>query len=113
VQIAALLALFNAGNNTAETGGNWVYEVVSDLLADVMYEGPFKANETDPRHALTSFGYKIAEFLSWVSNAQTMAERHPRLFAAPLVEPEAAPEPVTASKPAKRLRGRKSRRKAA
>lgn len=113
VTVNALIAVINAGHSIAETGGNWIYEVITDLLFEVSMEGPFQANDQDPRSALADIAGAVAMFWSWVENARDLKERHPRLFPAPPVEPEAPAEPSTTSTPAKPGRARKTRRKAA
>ena len=107
--VSALIDLLNAGDKGSQSGGNWVYEVVRDLLYDVTLEGPFAANDGDPRAVLSSIAHAIATFWDYVEDARTMKEYHPLLFPAPPEEPEA----VATKTPAKPRGARKARRKAA
>ncbi|MCU1338907.1 MAG: hypothetical protein JWO19_4488 [Bryobacterales bacterium] len=111
--VSALIDLLNAGENSHQSGGNWVYEVVQNLLYEVTMEGPFACNDGDPRQELGAIAHSIATFWDYVDDAYNMKEQHPKLFPAPPAEPETSPEPAITSKPAKRQRARKRHGKTA
>jgi hypothetical protein len=114
ILLKAFLDVIEAAKSACD-GRNWIFETIDSLLLQVTMEGPFAANEMDPRLALVGMADDIEVFWFWINDAKGMLENHRRLCPAPpSAESEAVTEPTAASSPAKPRRARhKARRKAA
>jgi hypothetical protein len=97
-----------------EYGDSWMRETICDLLLEVQFSGPAKANERNPREVLADVAYNLFDWWDNIERARTRVAQHPELFP-PQATPDPAPETTTdtTGKPAKAQRARKPRKVAA
>jgi len=87
-----------------EFGKSWVLEIIENLLLDVQFEGPAKANESNPIHILSDIAHNLFDWWDDIDTAKRQHEAHPALFPSPVTQP-ATPQPTKAQ------RARKPRKK--
>ncbi|HLX43602.1 MAG TPA: hypothetical protein VKR43_09220 [Bryobacteraceae bacterium] len=75
------------------SGFNWLRWHFRGLLGDVRYKGVIAALEQSPTDLLAEFAGQLHEHWMWIEDAQSIQERHPRLFPAPSAPTPPATEP--------------------